>query len=104
MKIAVVLFNLGGPDSPEAVQPFLRNLFSDRAIINLPGIVRLPLARFLSSRRAVVARKIYEQIGGSSPILGQTEAWLLMRGMRTLFPEPKPKPCIRVKAGREVIA
>jgi ferrochelatase len=74
MKIAIVLFNLGGPDSPEAVQPFLRNLFSDRAIINLPAIVRLPLARFISGRRAVVARKIYEQIGGSSPILGQTEA------------------------------
>ena len=44
MKLAVVLFNLGGPDSLEAVEPFLRNLFSDPAIISLPGIVRLPLA------------------------------------------------------------
>ena len=74
MRIAVVLFNLGGPDSPEAVQPFLRNLFSDPAIISLPSILRLPLARFISSRRAPKAKKIYDQIGGSSPILGQTEA------------------------------
>jgi ferrochelatase len=74
MKIAIILFNLGGPDSLEAVQPFLRNLFSDRAIIDLPRWMRLPLARFLAARRAVIARKIYAQIGGSSPILGQSEA------------------------------
>lgn len=74
MKIAIVLFNLGGPDSPEAVQPFLRNLFSDPAIISLPSFLRLPLARFISSRRAPKAQAIYAQIGGSSPILGQTEA------------------------------
>ena len=52
MKVAIILFNLGGPDSLEAVKPFLRNLFSDPAIINLPGWLRLPLARFISSRRA----------------------------------------------------
>ena len=73
MKTAVVLFNLGGPDSLEAVKPFLRNLFSDPAIIGLPAIFRLPLARFIASRRAPKARKIYAQIGGASPILGQTE-------------------------------
>ena len=39
-KLAVVLFNLGGPDGPDAVKPFLTNLFSDPAIISLPGIVR----------------------------------------------------------------
>ncbi len=74
MKIAIILFNLGGPDSPEAVQPFLKNLFSDPAIISLPSFLRLPLASFISSRRAPKTRKIYDQIGGSSPILGQTEA------------------------------
>jgi ferrochelatase len=74
MKVAIVLFNLGGPDSPEAVEPFLRNLFSDPAIIALPGIVRLPLARLIARRRAPVAREIYHQIGGRSPILPQTEA------------------------------
>jgi len=74
VKIAIVLFNLGGPDSLEAVQPFLRNLFSDPAIIGLPTWLRLPLARFIASRRTPKARGIYEQIGGGSPILGQTEA------------------------------
>ena len=72
MKIAVVLFNLGGPDSPEAVEPFLRNLFSDPAIISLPAIIRLPLARYIARKRAPIARKIYEQIGGSSPIFPET--------------------------------
>lgn len=74
MKIAIVLFNLGGPDSLEAVQPFLRNLFSDPAIITLPSWLRLPLASLIARRRTPKALKIYEQIGGGSPILGQTEA------------------------------
>jgi protoporphyrin/coproporphyrin ferrochelatase len=73
MRTAVVLFNLGGPDSLDAVKPFLRNLFSDPAIITLPGILRWPLARLIASRRAPKAQKIYAQIGGASPILGQTE-------------------------------
>jgi ferrochelatase len=72
MKLAVILFNLGGPDSPEAVEPFLRNLFSDPAIIALPAIFRLPLARFIARRRAPVARAIYAQIGGRSPIFEET--------------------------------
>ncbi|MBV9539900.1 MAG: ferrochelatase, partial [Alphaproteobacteria bacterium] len=42
MKLAIVLFNLGGPDSPEAVEPFLRNLFGDPAILSVPGFVRAP--------------------------------------------------------------
>jgi ferrochelatase len=74
MKIAIILFNLGGPDSLEAVQPFLRNLFSDPAIITLPAWLRLPLARFIASRRTPKALEIYGKIGGSSPIVGQTEA------------------------------
>ncbi len=49
MKLAVVLFNLGGPDSLEAVEPFLRNLFGDPAIISLPAIVRKPLAWFIAA-------------------------------------------------------
>jgi ferrochelatase len=74
MKIAIILFNLGGPDSLDAVQPFLRNLFSDPAIITLPTWLRLPLASFIARRRTPKARGIYEQIGGGSPIVGQTEA------------------------------
>ena len=74
MKTGIVLFNLGGPDSPEAVEPFLRNLFSDPAIISLPAIVRLPLARLIARRRAPFARAIYDHMGGRSPILEQTQA------------------------------
>ncbi|MFO1079873.1 MAG: ferrochelatase [Reyranellaceae bacterium] len=74
MKVAIILFNLGGPDSLEAVEPFLRNLFSDPAIIRLPSLIRRPLARFIAKRRAPKAREIYSLIGGASPILGQTEA------------------------------
>ena len=73
-RVAVVLMNLGGPDSLQAVQPFLVNLFSDPAIIGLPGFLRLPLARFVASRRAPVARDIYARLGGRSPLLANTEA------------------------------
>jgi len=72
MKLAVILFNLGGPDSPEAVEPFLRNLFSDPAIIALPTLFRLPLARLIARRRAPVARAIYDHVGGRSPIFEET--------------------------------
>jgi len=48
-RVAVVLFNLGGPDGPEAVEPFLRNLFSDPAIIDLPGFIRRPLAGLIAT-------------------------------------------------------
>ena len=71
-KRAIVVFNLGGPDNLQAVKPFLYNLFKDPAIINLPIFIRLPLARLISIRRDKVARIIYEQIGGKSPILEQT--------------------------------
>ena len=74
MKLAVVLFNLGGPDAPEAVEPFLRNLFDDPAILSVPWLIRKPLARLIAARRAPVARVIYAKIGGRSPILEETEA------------------------------
>lgn len=73
-RIAVVLFNLGGPDSLDAVRPFLQNLFSDPAIIRVPGPVRWFLARLIAYRRAPIARAIYEKMGGRSPILPETEA------------------------------
>lgn len=73
-RLAVVLFNLGGPDSPDAVQPFLYNLFNDRRIIGLPWPLRQLVARLISKRRAPIAQEIYGQIGGSSPILPETEA------------------------------
>ncbi len=73
-KLAVVLFNLGGPDRPEAVRPFLFNLFNDPAIIGAPAPVRWALAQFISRRRAPHARAIYAKIGGGSPIVANTEA------------------------------
>jgi ferrochelatase len=71
-RLAVVLFNLGGPDSLDAVEPFLFNLFNDPAIIGLPAVVRRPLARLISLRRGRVAKQIYEKLGGSSPLLDYT--------------------------------
>lgn len=73
-RLAVVLFNLGGPDSQDAVRPFLFNLFSDPAIINVPNPVRYFLAKWISFRRAPIAREIYREIGGASPLLPETVA------------------------------
>lgn len=73
MKKAIILFNLGGPDSLENVEPFLFNLFYDPAILNLPKFLRFPLAKLISNRRAPIAKKIYEELGGSSPILKLTQ-------------------------------
>jgi len=67
-RTAVLLLNMGGPDSLDAVQPFLRNLFSDPAIINLPAPLRRPLAAFMAARRARKVRPRYALIGGKSPI------------------------------------
>ena len=68
-RIAVVLFNLGGPDDQASVKPFLFNLFNDPAIIGLPGIVRTPLAKLISSRREASAQANYALMGGGSPLL-----------------------------------
>jgi len=73
MKKAIILFNLGGPDKIESVEPFLFNLFNDPAILNLPTLLRYPLAKLISNRRAPVAKKIYAELGGSSPILKLTK-------------------------------
>jgi len=73
-RLAVVLFNLGGPDGPEAVRPFLFNLFRDPAIIGLPGPARLALAALISTTRAKSARANYALMGGGSPILKETQA------------------------------
>ncbi|ANC92589.1 ferrochelatase [Azospirillum humicireducens] len=73
-RVAVVLFNLGGPDAPEAVRPFLFNLFADPAIIRLPNPFRFLIASLISGRRAKPATEIYAQLGGKSPLLENTEA------------------------------
>ena len=73
-RLAVVLFNLGGPDRLEAVQPFLFNLFNDPAIIGLPWPLRPLLARLISTRRREEASRNYAHMGGSSPLLAGTQA------------------------------
>jgi len=73
MKRAVILFNLGGPDKLESVEPFLFNLFNDPAIISIPSIFRYPLAKFISKRRSSIATNIYKEIGNKSPILELTQ-------------------------------
>ncbi|MDN5248039.1 MAG: ferrochelatase [Wolbachia endosymbiont of Tyrophagus putrescentiae] len=73
MRKAVILFNLGGPDSLSTVRPFLFNLFYDRRIINLPNPFRFLLAKFISARRESTAQEIYKEIGGKSPILKNTK-------------------------------
>jgi len=73
-RLAVVLFNLGGPDGPDSVRPFLFNLFNDAAIIGLPTVARTPLAALISTTRAKSARANYAIMGGGSPLLGETQA------------------------------
>lgn len=72
-KLAVVLFNLGGPDGPDAVQPFLFNLFRDPAIIGLPAPARYALAALISTTRKKTAQANYAIMGGGSPLLPETE-------------------------------
>ncbi|WP_342452919.1 ferrochelatase [Pararoseomonas indoligenes] len=72
-RLAVVLFNLGGPDSPAAVRPFLTNLFTDPAILRLPAILRIPLGRFVAARRTKAATENYAILGGKSPLRELTE-------------------------------
>jgi len=75
MMIGVILLNLGGPDSLQAVKPFLYNLFSDRQIIRLgPPFMQKPLAWLISTIRSKKTEKMYSQIGGKSPIFDITKA------------------------------
>ena len=74
-RVAIVLFQLGGPDTQAAVEPFLYNLFCDPDIIDFPlaWIARKPLAKLISTRRSKVVAEHYAEIGGGSPIGRLTE-------------------------------
>ena len=89
-KIGVVLLNLGGPDSLDAVEPFLFNLFSDPDIIDFPlsFLFRKRLAKLISSRRSPMVRGQYERIGGKSPLKDHTlrQAALLEEKLNERFP------------------
>ncbi|HWL79394.1 MAG TPA: ferrochelatase [Roseomonas sp.] len=71
-RVAIVLFNLGGPDSPAAVRPFLENLFTDPAILRVPGFIRPLLGKFIAARRTKAASENYAILGGKSPLLELT--------------------------------
>jgi ferrochelatase len=73
-KIGVVLLNMGGPDSLQAVEPFLYNLFSDHDIIQIPRLIQKPVAKLISKIRAKKTQKYYEIMGGKSPQKEQTLA------------------------------
>jgi ferrochelatase len=74
--VGVVALNLGGPDSPDDVQPFLERLFADPEVIQLGWLrfLQRPLARLIARRRAPESRKAYAQIGGRSPIRAESTA------------------------------
>ncbi len=71
-RVAIILFNLGGPDSLRAVRPFLFNLFNDKAIIGAPQPLRFLIAQLISRSREKSAKANYALMGGRSPILEET--------------------------------
>jgi ferrochelatase len=74
-RVGVILFQLGGPDTLDSIEPFLFNLFCDPDIIDFPfaRIGRRPLAKLISTTRASKVRHHYSVIGGGSPIRRFTE-------------------------------
>lgn len=98
-KLAVVLFNLGGPDNQEAVKPFLFNLFRDPAIITLPAVARYPLAALISTTREKTAQANYRVIGGGSPLLPETEAQgrALEAALKAVAPDVEAKCFIAMR-------
>ncbi len=93
-RLAVVLFNLGGPDSLAAVRPFLRNLFSDPAIIGAPGPVRWALAELISRTRERMAKANYAVMGGASPLNAETRAQA--QALEARLRETRPADVVRV--------
>ena len=98
-KIAVVLFNLGGPDGPDAVRPFLFNLFRDPAIIGLPAPLRYPIAALIAATRTKLAKENYALMGGGSPLLPETEkqARALEADLAERFPDAETRCFIAMR-------
>lgn len=98
-RIAVVLFNLGGPDDQASVRPFLFNLFNDPAIIGLPNPFRTILARLISSRREKAAQANYALMGGGSPLLPETrrQAAALVKSLTSLLPGDEVRAFIAMR-------
>ena len=86
-RLAVVLFNLGGPDKPSAVRLFLVNLFTDPAILRVPFFVRPLLARIIAYKRTKPASENYALLGGKSPLLELTQEQAAALGQELTSPE-----------------
>ncbi len=84
-RIAIVLFNLGGPDRPQSIRPFLLNLFRDPAVLRVNRFARPFLARFIAAARVKPATRNYAKIGGRSPLLELTEQQA--RALEAALPE-----------------
>jgi protoporphyrin/coproporphyrin ferrochelatase len=94
-KVAIVLFNLGGPDRPQAIKPFLLNLFRDPAILRVPFFVRPLLARIIARGRVAPATANYALLGGKSPLLGLTQEQAA--GLEAALPEIEAKCFIAMR-------
>ena len=105
-RIAVVLFNLGGPDSLAAVRPFLFNLFRDKAIIGLPAVFRYLVAGLIAVVRGRQAKLNYGEMGGASPLLRETQAQAdaLRPVLRARFPDAEVKVFIAMRYWRPFTA
>ena len=97
LKTGVLLLNLGGPEKPEDIRPFLLNLFSDRQIIRLgPALLQPLIARLIAHRRAPKSAANYARIGGGSPILARTRQQAA--ALEALLAQQGPylvRPCMR---------
>ncbi len=109
-RTAIVLFNLGGPDRPQAIRPYLLNLFSDPAILRVPPFIRPFLARIIAGRRLRPATANYALLGGRSPLLEQTRRQA--EALQAALPELEARCFIAMRywhpfseaAAREVLA
>lgn len=99
MSTAILLINMGGPDSLESVHPYLKEIFLDPDLIQIPirGKLREKLAEFLATKRAPKSRKIFQAIGGSSPLLSitQDQADRLQQRLQSNNPECSVFPAMR---------
>jgi len=98
-RVAVVLFNLGGPDDQASVKPFLFNLFNDKAIIGLPNPFRTLLARLISSRREKSAQANYALMGGGSPLLpgSRSQAEAMVQALNGRLPGDEVRAFIAMR-------
>ncbi|MEL6567064.1 MAG: ferrochelatase [Pseudomonadota bacterium] len=101
-KVAIVLFNLGGPDTRDNIRPFLQNLFADPAIIRAPSPIRWALSRIISRTRAPSVAKNYalmNQPEGGSPLLPETtkQAEALVAELSTRMPGIEAKCFIAMR-------